>query len=257
MPFLKFHSLVFILLCLSACGSEPQEEIKTSENLDTLNYDDLGCNLSEPDYPPFCDTTIIQNPDLWPFEYKGELVNAVRWVDKKGENYLINSILNIVANDGVHSAYLFSYHYKLDPWNKTELIRLVQDKEEECEFDLELEFLGLPSITDLDKDGFAEVCIAYRQTCRSDVSECGLKVIMHDVNGKYALRGAQYIVDQSTPKPSNYIFDLTKIDTTAQRPEWLDYRGRYENASDFKEKDPAFLKLADSIWRATTFESFE
>ena len=88
----------------------------------------------------------------------------------------------------------FSYHYTKDSKGNTELLRLVQDYEDVCDFDITLEFLGEPTITDLNNDNYAEVSVAYRKSCRSDVSECEMKLIMHDQNGKYGLRGWQYIV---------------------------------------------------------------
>jgi hypothetical protein len=80
---------------------------------------------------------------------------------------------------------------------------------------------------------------------------------MYDQNGKYGLRGSEYIIFPGYPPAENMEFDLSKVVNKGVEPEWLDYRGRYENSVDFKFAPPVFLKHADSVWRANVFRNYE
>jgi hypothetical protein len=248
-----FSSLFFSLLICVACSSETESATETTSNEGGITQDSLVQNVEKSKFNP---ENIFDAPIVDEFEFKGDLVSAYWWEDENHANYLINSILRTEDEEGWPSAYLFSYHYtKVDTIIK--LLRLVQDFEESCDFDITLEFLGKPSITDLNGDNVAEVAIIYRKACRSDVSECAMKLIMHDDENKYALRGSQYIVFPDDQQPTNYQYDLSKADKDDDIPEWLDFRGRYENAKDFEGADASFLTLADSIWRSNAFERFD
>lgn len=61
----------------------------------------------------------------------------------------------------------------------------------DCEFDLDLSLVPHSvSITDLNGNGVAETAFAYTKTCTSDVSPSELKVLLHEADRKYALRGS-------------------------------------------------------------------
>lgn len=248
-----FSFLLMSAFIFSACGSQEESEETTSNSEAEILNDSVSVEIVKPTFNP---DNISEGPLVDEFEFKGELVSAYWWEDENHSNYLINSILRTNDKDGWPSAYLYSYHYtKFD--TTTKLLRLVQDSEESCDFDITLEFLGKPSITDLNDDNVAEVAIIYRKACRSDVSECAMKLIMHDDENKYALRGSQYIVFPTEDQPTDYEFDLSKVDKDDSVPEWLDFRGRYENSKDFEKVDASFLQLADSIWQSHAFERFD
>lgn len=244
-----FFAFLLVSGCSSNDGSDDQQE--TTESIE-----DSIVFIGEAVIPDFSAENITKDPLIDDFEFIGEVQSSYWWEDGNGSNYLINTIARSEV-DGLPAANLYSYHYSQDKDGEIELIRLVQDYEDVCDFDITLEFLGEPTITDLNGDNFAEVSVIYRKSCRSDVSECDMKLIMHDQNGKYGLRGSQYIVFPDSPEPENYEFDLSKSETSEEIPEWLDFRGRYKNADDFDSCIPEFLELADSVWRSNAFERFD
>lgn len=254
---MKFTTLYIIVFsCLFCACTSDSDETEPSESNDQQEFlTDSISNEVEPN-PMFSKESILKDPVIDEFDFDGSVISSFSWTDANGTNFLINTIAKRQV-DGLPAMNLYSYHYIKDSEGKIELLRLVQDYEDFCDFDITLEFLGEPTITDLNEDNFAEVSVTYRKTCRSDVSECEMKLIMHDQNGKYGLRGFQYIVFPDSPEPIGYQFDLSKAEKTEDVPEWLDFRGRYKNANDFKNCDPSFFKLADSVWQANAFERFD
>jgi len=66
----------------------------------------------------------------------------------------------------------------------------MHDRVTDCPLDIKADFVpGSFAITDLDKNGIAEVWVAYRLSCRGDISPSDLKIIMHEGIKKYAKRG--------------------------------------------------------------------
>lgn len=248
-----WFNIVMTTIALSSCASEVETEMNQPENFESSEAIQSEQVIEQ---IQFSIDSIQKDPNLEGIDFKGAVESSYWWEDENGGNYLINTIARSTV-DGLPAAHLYSYHYIQKPDKSLELMRLVQDYEDVCDFDITLEFLGNPSITDLNEDNVAEVAIAYRKSCRSDVSECEMKVIMHDQNGKYGLRGFQYIVFPNDNMPVDYEFDLTKIPSSDDTPEWLDFRGRYKNTNDFSGAPGSFLKLADSIWQANAFERFD
>ncbi len=236
-----------------SCSSE-EGQIEAPSTIEAS--EDTLVNVTAEEKPKFSAQGILKDPNLEEFEFKGSVESSYSWQDENGQNILINSIARTEV-DGLPAANLYSYHYIKNGAGEVELLRLVQDYEDVCDFDITMEFLGEPSITDLNNDNYAEVAIAYRKMCRSDVSECEMKVIMHDQKDKFGLRGFQYIVFPDAEVETDYEYDLSKVNSSDDTPEWLDFRGRYKNAADFTSADPSYLETADSIWRANVFERFD
>lgn len=126
--------------------------------------------------------------------YKGTLARVYGWSDANGKNVLIFSSMDKEGYDKemeqpAKSRYLFVNHYASTA-NAVKRLRLIRDKEENCSWDLTLDFdwpaLGL---TDLDADGIGEISFAYEKTCRSDVAPSELKVLMLENGDKYIIRG--------------------------------------------------------------------
>jgi hypothetical protein len=60
----------------------------------------------------------------------------------------------------------------------------------ECPVDVTLEYMPKSiSITDLNKNGIAESIFIYRMSCKGDVSADDMKLLMHEGDTKYAIRG--------------------------------------------------------------------
>ena len=95
------------------------------------------------------------------------------------------------------------------------------------------------SVTDLDKNGVAEVTFAWRVGCRSDVSPVGHKVLMvgYDQSvevAKYVLRG----------------------DTAINIGGSLEEGGEFRVDSAFKKAPPSYLEHAKMVWSKTSVETY-
>jgi len=129
---------------------------------------------------------------------KGSFKQGFRWNDLDGENYLILTETGTFETpgrkmrqgfDAGQDAELYAYRFvnvngRFSPvWQVTDFVR-------NCPLDITAEFLpAATEVTDLDNDGFAEAWVMYKTACRSDVSPATLKLIMYEINQKYAMRG--------------------------------------------------------------------
>jgi hypothetical protein len=138
---------------------------------------------------PFPD--LSQKLDVVPaaLELKGKPVAAARWSDKLGVNVVVLTESARVGEASGGSKQLYGHHFVQKGAEWRQLWRIA-DAVTDCEFDLHLEVVRASlSITDLDGDGTAESTFAYELTCTSDVSPSTLKVLMHEGEQKFALRG--------------------------------------------------------------------
>ena len=134
---------------------------------------------------------------------KGKPLAAARWTDKLGLNVVVLTSTAVATTQRGDSQQMFGYHFVRAGQTWKQLWK-VQDHVLDCEFDLTLEVKPASlSITDLDKDGTAETAFAYELSCGSDVSPNDLKVILHEGEQKYALRGRTRVqtgeTDDGTP----------------------------------------------------------
>ena len=173
--------------------------------------------------------------------YKGEVVAGARWLDKSGENLLLlcetgsfkspvppNSKDNPFKEWG-RAAELHSYHYVKDK-EKHKLLWKLYDSVKICALDLEAAFLpNSLTITDLDGNGIAESTFLYKLGCRSDVSPVQLKLIMHEGEVKYAIRGKTMV---PTTDPGKKLGGQKTIDPAFHRAPkaFLDYALQQWNA---------------------------
>lgn len=128
------------------------------------------------------------------FRYKGNFKDGFRWKDKTGEYTVITSETGIYRNenfpheeDDSRDAEVFAQCYSLE---NNQLVWKVNDFIKDCIVDIEAEFKkNTLSVTDLDKNGIAEVWIMYKMACKGDVSPSNLKIIMYEGKQKFAMRG--------------------------------------------------------------------
>ena len=174
-------------------------------------------------------------------KYDGNVVTGKRWNDKNGENILILTKTNLKEKKVRKSGYeetdleceLYGYHY-VSSGDSYSLLWKIQDFVKECWFDLTLDFIpGSLSITDLNEDGIAESTFLYKMSCRSDVSPSELKLMMHENDVKYALRGEMLIKMEGFTAGGNY-----KVDKS------------FDSAPD------GFLDYAKSQWKEYRLETF-
>lgn len=174
-------------------------------------------------------------------KYTGSIVTGKRWTDKNGENVLIltkTKIKETKAKEPDFGDYnreceLYGYHYVSTEGSYT-LLWKINDLVKECIFDLTLDFIpGSLSITDINDNGIAESTFLYKMACRSDVSPSELKLIMHENDTKYALRGNMSIKIQGYTDGGSY-----KVDKA------------FDSAPD------GFLDFAKSQWKEFKTETF-
>jgi len=127
----------------------------------------------------------------------GRVVQALRYTDRTGTYTVLATEISPRPDPAQHlqeddqRADLYAYHYAAPGAAPT---WQVHDFVAECPLDLEARFLPKAlSVTDLDQDGTAEVWLAYRTTCRGDVSPSTQKIIMYEGPRKYAVRGTSRI----------------------------------------------------------------
>ena len=125
--------------------------------------------------------------------YAGNIVEAVRWTDSTGSNIVILTRSDITPNknapDQGSDGALFGYHFIISGDSARQTWR-VYDYVEVCQVDMFLHFVEKTfAVTDLNKDGKAEVWIMYKVSCQGDVSPVPMKIIMYQDNKKFAVRG--------------------------------------------------------------------
>ena len=146
-------------------------------------------------------------------KYSGKIKNCVKWSDNLGVNYLITTetgaySLRNQEDEDFRNADLYAYHYVTNGDN-LKLLWTIHDFTEDCSVDLYVRFISKAfNITDLDKNGVAEVWVMYENQCTSDVSPGPTKIIMYENTKKYALRGFSKVkVSQSKYEGGNYTLD--------------------------------------------------
>lgn len=145
--------------------------------------------------------------------YKGNLKEAVRWIDESGVNLVVMTETEETENksassEGYRDKSLYAHHFLLfedsisQTWKVTDYIK-------ECPLDIAANFVkNTFQVTDLDKDGTAEVWLMYIVTCTSDVSPVEMKIIMYEGTQKFAMRGHNQVdVGNGQLEGGDYKFD--------------------------------------------------
>jgi hypothetical protein len=200
--------------------AKSEEKTETKENVSSGNTDEIIMkDFNKNDLPS----------DV---KYQGSVISGKRWSDKNGENIIILTTTkeHSTGKKGYDDEYerakeLYGYQYvkKSDGWSQ---LWKVNDFIKDCPVDLTLEFIGGSlMVTDLNNDGVAETTFLYKMACRGDVSPCDLKLIMHEGETKYAIRGTMKIF----------------VDNR-----W--YGGDYKVDKFFNEAPSGFLEYAKEQW---------
>jgi len=127
-------------------------------------------------------------------KYDGKIVSGARWEDKNGQNVLIICETEISSKGDERSKELFAYQYIING-EDAKMLWKVNDFVKDCPLDLSLSLIpGSVSVTDINKDGIAENTFLYRMSCKGDVSPDDMKLIMHQGENKYAIRGERILL---------------------------------------------------------------
>jgi len=171
-------------------------------------------------------------------KFNGSIVGGKRWKDKNGENITIitSTTEKELKNEYGESAFskeLFAYNYANSGNGFAQLWKM-NDFIKECEFDITLSFNDNSLVlTDVNQDGTGEITFMYRICCRSDVSPCGLKLLMYENSNKYALRGDARVDIEGIHEGGTYIIDKS-----------------------FNSAPAGFLDFAKSHWKKYMTEKF-
>ncbi|MFZ4930069.1 M949_RS01915 family surface polysaccharide biosynthesis protein [Chryseobacterium sp. Mn2064] len=171
-----------------------------------------------------------------PLEYKGNFKEGFRWKDKTGEYIVVTSETGIYRNESSSreigdssDAEVFASCYSLGTHQQ---IWKVNDFVKDCPVDIVAEFTkNSLAVTDLDKNGTAEIWMTYKTVCHGDVSPSNMKIIMYEGTNKFAMRGEsrlQYGIDDNN-KP---LFE----------------GGKYTFDKAFKEGPDVFREYAEKMW---------
>ncbi|MEP7318632.1 MAG: hypothetical protein ABI921_07815 [Panacibacter sp.] len=186
--------------------------------------------------------TIALNKTLLPkaVEYSGEIVNAVRWTDKLGHHIVVTTETGetksmSTENEDNRDAALYAYHYLLKD-DSVLLTWKVYDFIKECPLDLKANYIkNTFQVTDLDKNGKAEVWLMYKTVCHGDVSPSTMKIIMYEGNKKFAVRGTNRV-------------KYSDKDYTG---------GEYTFDEAFKNGPAIFKQFATQLWKKNINETWD
>jgi hypothetical protein len=148
-------------------------------------------------------------------KHMGHVINAVKWLDNQGVNYVITTesgkvYSKVKGEEDLIDAFIYAYHYIV--YNDScKLVWRIYDYNKGCGLDLDLYFLNSAfAVTDLDKNGIPEIWVMYKNSCHGDVSPVPTKIIMYEGKTKYALRGESRVEISS----ATYIGGLYTLDDT-------------------------------------------
>jgi len=173
-------------------------------------------------------------------KYEGKTKNAVSWTDEAGDNIVLTTEAGPFktknASDGdEQDAALYAYHYILQG-DSVKLIWKLNDQTKACPVDINVNFIKNSfAVTDLDKNGTAEIWLMYRITCRGDVSPATMKIIMYEGNNKYAVRGTNRV-------------KLSETEHTG---------GEYKFDEAFTKGPELFRKYASDLWKKNIMETWD
>lgn len=169
--------------------------------------------------------------------YLGKPVQTIKYQDNTGTYLALTTQTGEQpqkGDDEFKQAHLYAYVYQMNASGTPTLLWQLHDMVTDCNLDIVAGFVpGSLTITDLDKNGKAEVWVAYRLSCKGDVSPNDLKIIMHEGTTKYAKRGVGKIKVGGKLQPD----------------------GGEITSDDFKKAPVLFKQQADQLWKKYVLET--
>jgi hypothetical protein len=171
--------------------------------------------------------------------YSAHPISCVKWADSLGLNYVLLTETGQYQTtdkdrDDFKNAALYAYHFVAKD-DTFKLLWKVYDYTKDCAFDLSVRFLDKTfKITDLDKNGIAEVWLMYENQCTGDVSPVPTKIIMHEGPKKYAVRGERRVKVSAT----DYV------------------GGKYTLDENFKSGNKLFRQFAIDLWEKNKLKAW-
>ena len=190
--------------------------------------------LTQPCSAQFKVTKLDKNSFPKNIQYTGNIVQAVRWTDNTGDNIVLLTVTDKTQSknapdDGYIDGALYAYHF-LASGDSVRQTWKTYDYVKECPVDMFLYFVDKTfAMTDLNKDGKAEVWIMYKVSCQGDVSPVPMKIIMYQDNQKFAARGTTKVPSMG----GDFTFDKA-----------------------FKNAPAEFRQYAENLWKEHEVETW-
>lgn len=261
---MRFVLIYFFSLLIISCNSSGEKKTDKQIN-DSSTIDGPSAALQK--ITPLKGNIADIPADI---KVKGNVLEVWKWNDKFGENLFFTSIVpsHEVEDKGpyenyddiVQSAEVHAAHYvKKESIYKQ--LWVLDDEEKSCPFDITCAFIkDAVSVTDLDSNQVAETTILYKMACRSDVSPSVMKLVMHEGQNKYSLKGLMWL--SISPEDR---FTVTENDANLEKltgyygeeKDFLKTYGRYENEKEFAGAPAVFITYARKKWMQFVKETFE
>ena len=175
--------------------------------------------------------------------FSGSFYRAFQWEDGQGVNLLVLSEKRAIEN----SVYLYAQQFLVGQ-DTPQLLWDIIDYEEECPYDLTVSFLpDAVRVTDLDQNGISETTIAYQLSCRSDFTPAYMKILLHEGDQKFGLRGQR---TWQSGLPANFVYNANVLDE--EESATLGFRvqeGRFQDTLDFQSAPPILPQFTLCILR--------
>jgi hypothetical protein len=183
-------------------------------------------------YNSFAQKIALQNisaETLKKFDVLGvEVVKSIQFNDKNGLNYVIATTEENTKDDYTTKK-LWVEHFVESTSKEPKLLREITDFERDCPVDNQLSLITDSfTVSDLDKNGYAEIIFLYKTGCKGDVSPSGLKMMVLENGNKAAVRGKMVIKEFKTPRemtPDAAFKKLPKVIQDKANSTW----GKFEN----------------------------
>ncbi len=177
--------LAFLFLLISFSCNKNIENSNTENGSEEIENNEISIeNISRENLPK-------------EISFEGNIKEITKLKDSDGEHIIVLTETgelpskNMVDGEYAKDFKIFAYDYLFDKnENQYKLNWKIQDFISDCGFDLIMGFVDKTfKITDLDKNGIAEIWTMYSMTCTSDISPSNMKIIMYEGKQKFALRG--------------------------------------------------------------------
>jgi hypothetical protein len=228
--------LLLLFITISSCKTDKKEEIKSSENPELTKTEDSDLVINKIDSTQFPSAV----------KYEGFIKNAVRYKDKSGDNIVITTETGTYKSqkfkhesEDSSDAELFAYHYIISN-NEAKQTWKVYDFISDCPVEIVASFVkNTFKITDLNKNGIAEVWLMYKTVCHGDVSPLSMKIIMYEGNNKYAMRGENRVmISTDEHDKKSYL------------------GGEFTLDENFKKAPKVFKDFAQNLWKQNIMETW-
>ncbi len=244
---------IFFAVCLFSCNSSSKKDPNKTMD-DTARMDKQGGNATVDGSIAPLKIAVADIPAS--IKIKGKVQEVWKWNDNLGENILITSSEAPHDDKGengeeAQSAELHAFHYAKKDGDYVQ-VWFINDAVKSCPVDITCDFIpGSATITDLDKDGIAEIKVQYTMACRGDVSPATMKLIIYENGVKYALQGNRWL--SYSP---DFTYSVTEKDVNLESSpklkdesgEMLRTFGRYDSEKEFVTAPPEFLPFARKEW---------